>query len=185
MSSLRPLNLSGLRVLIVDDHQPMRRVMRDILRELGIRDVEEAANGVDALNILQATSVDLIITDYMMEPMTGMDILRDVRLGKTRCDRFLPILVVSAYTEVRDILMARDAGATEYLAKPFSAKMVFYRIKSIVENPRAYVETNKFFGPDRRRRELEIEGENRVREYEYGSSKMRVDIKRNGIAGLN
>ena len=169
MARQKAYNLSSLNIVIVDDHQPMRRILRDVLREFGVRSVEEATDGQAALNVLNSFPADVIFTDYMMEPMTGMELIDEIRQGNTRVDRFCPIIVVSAYTEIREILMARDAGATEFLAKPFSANLVYYRLKAIVESPRTFVESKEFFGPDRRRREAESETtDRREKGYEYG-----------------
>ncbi len=79
---------------------------------------------------------------------------------------------MTAYTEIKDILKARDAGATEFLAKPFSAKLVYYRLRSIIENPRNYVDSRKYFGPDRRRRKIDdISADRRTITYQYTSAK--------------
>lgn len=161
-------NFGQLNALVVDDYYPMHEIMRGILKEFGVGRVAEATSGKAAIAELEYFHADVIFTDYMMDDMDGLEFIKEVRAGNTPVNRFVPIIVVSAYTEVREILAARDIGATEFLAKPISGKLVYYRLRSIVENPREFVDVDNYFGPDRRRREIAIIGENR-REvaYEY------------------
>lgn len=168
----RDYNFSQTKILIADDHQPMRRVMRGIMRELGIGELEHVNNGEAALQMMPGFQPDVLVTDFMMQPMNGLELIHVVRSGQAGVDRFLPIIMVSAYTEVHEVIKARDAGATEFLAKPISAKMVYYRLRSIVENPRQYVDSVQYFGPDRRRREAELDLPNRrLMAYEYLKNK--------------
>jgi len=168
-------NFGKLNALIVDDYFPMHEIMRGILKEFGLGRIVEATSGADAIKELEFLHADVIFTDYMMEGMNGLEFIKEIRAGNTPADRFVPIVVVSAYTEVREILAARDMGATEFLAKPISGRLVYYRLRSIVENPREFVEASSYFGPDRRRRELELAAENRRKaEYEYKKGEREV-----------
>jgi two-component system chemotaxis response regulator CheY len=161
-------NFSQLTAMIVDDCPPIRILLRGILKEFGITRVVECSDGREALREFPVLDPDVVFTDYMMEPMDGLELIRTIRNGETSGNRFVPIVVVSAYTEVRDILAARDHGATEFLAKPVSGMMVYKRLKSIVEHPREFVDADTFFGPDRRRRAQAIEdSERREVPYEY------------------
>lgn len=154
--------------MVVDDYAPMRQIMRGILKEFGIGRVYEANNGMDALDELPHVVPDIIFTDYMMEPVDGLQLIDTIRGGDTGVNKFIPIIMVSAYTEVKEILAARDHGVTEYLAKPISGKLVYYRLRSIIENPRPFVESSEFFGPDRRRNEKDVEiTDRRQAEYKY------------------
>jgi two-component system, chemotaxis family, chemotaxis protein CheY len=164
-------NFGQLNALIVDDYSPMHEIMRGILKEFGIARIAEANSGAEAIKELEFFHADVIFTDYMMEDMNGLELIREIRAGNTSANRFTPIVVVSAYTEVREILAARDIGATEFLAKPISGTLVYYRLRSVVENPREFVEAESYFGPDRRRRELaQLEANRREIEYEYKKS---------------
>ena len=168
-------NFGKLSALIVDDYYPMHEIMHGILKEFGLKRISEKVSGKEALRELEYIQADVIFTDYMMEDMNGLELIQEIRAGNTPANRFVPIVVVSAYTEVREILAARDMGATEYLAKPISGKLVYYRLRSIVENPREFVETGEYFGPDRRRRELELAAENRRKEeYEYKKAEREI-----------
>ena len=175
-------NFGQLHALIVDDYAPMHEIMRGILREFGLARVVEASSGTQAIQEMQYFQPDVIFTDYMMEDMDGFELIQAIRAGETPANRFVPIVVVSAYTEVREILAARDMGATEFLAKPISGRLVYYRLRSIVENPREFVDAANYFGPDRRRRELELEIQNRRKaEYEYKKSE-RETVRPNGVS---
>ena len=93
--------------------------------------------------------------------MDALQFLRMVRRSEDSPDQRVPIVVVTANKNLSEVTKARDSGMTEYLAKPISQKMVMSRIKSAIGNPRIFVDTGNFFGPDRRRRRLPIEGKER------------------------
>jgi two-component system, chemotaxis family, chemotaxis protein CheY len=145
-------SLSGVSVLVVDDNQFMRKLLIEALQAMGVGDVAVATNGVTALEKLRAQQVDLVVTDLEMENGGGLELIRAVRKGRSVPDPLVPILVLSANTLAKTIHAARDAGMTEFLAKPITAKALYRRISAIVETPRNFVRTNTYFGPDRRRR---------------------------------
>jgi DNA-binding response OmpR family regulator len=91
-----------------------------------------------------------------MEPHSGFELIREIRKGSEGSNQFVPIIMLSGHTEPQRILKARDIGATEFLAKPISAKSLFTRIISIIENERQFVRSKNFFGPDRRRRAMGV-----------------------------
>jgi two-component system, chemotaxis family, chemotaxis protein CheY len=158
-------NIQSLKVLVVDDHPPMRKIITEILRELGVRDFAEADDGRSALAVMEKFEPDIVFIDNKMMPMDGVEFTRRVRAGIEGVDQGLPIIMVSAYTEKERIVEARDAGITEFLAKPLSSKMVVMRLHSVLENPRPMVRSQKFFGPDRRRRRGGAEGAERRRRH--------------------
>jgi two-component system chemotaxis response regulator CheY len=154
-------DLSGLSVLIVDDYAPMRTILRSVLKEFAVSRVADTADGEQALEILAKTGADLIIADYQMAPVDGLELTRAIRKGSGHIDPYIPVILVSGYTEIHYILAARNAGVNEFLAKPISANLVYSRIRSVIERPRAFVQAKEFFGPDRRRRDLAIGGADR------------------------
>lgn len=144
----------NLRVLIADPFAQLREIVRDILlRGIGVEEVIEARDGEEAMHILTdaATSCDVVIADSAMKPLNGLELTKLIRAGASGVDPFLPVIVTSNHAEVGEIVAARDAGATEYLAKPLSAKILDLRLHAVVQNPRPFVRTDDFFGPDRRR----------------------------------
>lgn len=147
-----PISLRRLQFLVVDDNAAMRSIIRNILKELQVETIREAQDGAEALSLLRELTFDMVITDWNMKPMNGLQFVRSIRLSKDSPNRYIPIIMVTAYTELGQVVTARDAGITEFLAKPVSARSLFSRIKSVIENHRQYVRSQNFFGPDRRRR---------------------------------
>jgi len=145
----------SLRVLIVEDNQHMRALLRTLLGSVGIRDVHEAGNGTAALAVLREKKCDLVLSDLAMKPMDGIDFTREIRTSPRSANPFMPIIMITGYTEKHRVEAARDAGVTEFLAKPITAQSLFSRIAKIVEQPRAFVRCETYFGPDRRRKSTE------------------------------
>ncbi len=145
----------NLKILVVEDNQHMRILLRSLLNSLGVRDVQEAANGAAALNLIRDKKCDLILTDLAMQPLDGLDLTREIRTSEHSANPFVPIIMITGHTEKHRVMAARDAGVTEFLAKPITAQSLFSRIAEIVERPRAFVRAEGYFGPDRRRRTLE------------------------------
>lgn len=154
-------NLGNVSVMIVDDYAPMRKILISLFRELGINRLSQATGGAEALSLIKTNEPDVIILDAIMEPMDGIEFTRKVRAGEAGIDPFVPIIMVSGQTEMRHILKARDAGVTEFLAKPISARAMYARLCTVINSPRSFVRTETFFGPDRRRKAMPFEGADR------------------------
>lgn len=153
-------DLHQLKVLIIEKHAMMRRLICDIFRELGVRQVQDTDNVAAAFTMFQEFPADLVLTDWA-PGLDGIKFLELVRRSDTSRDMFAPVVIVTANTELNHVVMARDAGVNEFLAKPFSARLIYMRIKSIIENPRLYVRAAQYFGPDRRRRRIDHQGPER------------------------
>lgn len=147
--------LEPLKALIVEDNLHMRRLLRSLLASAGLRDICEAGEGSAALKILAARRCDFILCDLAMKPMDGLEFTREVRRSKTSANPFIPIIMISGYTGQGRVEAARDAGVTEFLAKPVTAQSLYSRIAEIMERPRAFIRCNSYFGPDRRRKAVE------------------------------
>jgi len=150
--SMKTYALDAISVLVVEDNRFMRSILVNVIKGLGVNHVLEAREGHEALEELRNTPVDIIVMDWELEGMTGSKLLQTVRSGKRGLNPLIPVVVVSANTIARNVLQARDTGMTEFLAKPVSAAALYARIVSIIENPRRFVRTGSYFGPDRRRR---------------------------------
>ncbi len=150
---MQAYNYRDLNVLIVDDNRLMRNLVRTVLFAFGVQDVMEAADGAAALKALQSFSADVVITDWEMEPLDGLDLTRIIRTADDSPNPFVPIIMLTGHTEIDRVHDARDAGVTEFLAKPVSSAMVYQRLVKIVENPRRFIRAGGFAGPDRRRRD--------------------------------
>lgn len=144
-----------LRVLIVEDNQHMRSLLRSLLNSIGIREIYEAGHGSAALEVLNDKRCDLVLSDLAMKPMDGIDFTREIRQSPKSVNPFMPIVMITGHTEKHRVEVARDAGVTEFLAKPITAQSLFARIGQIMENPRAFVRCASYFGPDRRRKAQE------------------------------
>ena len=145
----------NLKALIVEDNAHMRSLLRALLNSVGIKDIAEAPHGVSALQILRERKSDLVLSDMAMKPMDGLEFTRQVRNSDSSPNPFVPIIMITGHTEKHRVEAARDAGVTEFLAKPITAANLFARIAEIVERPRAFVRCESYFGPDRRRRMIE------------------------------
>lgn len=153
--------LDRVRFLIVDDNSFSRQIIRLILMQFGARDIAEAADGTAAQKETRAFKPDIILLDWVMSPMDGVEFVRWLRESEDSPDPFAPVIMVTSYSHLSNIMQARDLGVNEFLAKPISAKSLFMRIKAVIEKPRTFVRADPYFGPDRRRRLLPHRGEDR------------------------
>lgn len=140
-----------LKILIVEDNQHFRTLIRSILEALGVQQIDEARDGAEAMEMLQGFPADLVLVDWKMDGIDGISCVRQIRAGQGNVDRFLPVIMLTGYTEDSLVREARDAGVNGFLGKPISAKSLFSRIVSVMEGPQVYIETASYFGPDRRR----------------------------------
>jgi CheY-like chemotaxis protein len=144
--------LHHLTALIVDDNVHMTRLLRALLVAYGLRDVHEASDGQSGIKVLNAVKPDFVLCDYDMRPMNGIGFVKMVRRSCAPPLAWIPIIMITAHTELRRIETARDAGITEALLKPVTPRNLYDRIVQIIERPRRFVKTPEFAGPDRRRR---------------------------------
>lgn len=145
------IRLSKVSVLVVDDDKAISNLIKNVLKNLGFGNVVVVHNGDEGLQILEKHSVDLVITDWEMEPMSGVELTKKIRKMESG-KRFLPIIMLTGHGEKSEIELARDCGITEYLIKPFTAKTLCSRIMMVVESPRSFILSKGYKGPSRRRR---------------------------------
>lgn len=122
---------SNLKFLVVDDFATMRRIVRNLLKELGFSNVDEAEDGVDALAKLRGERFDFVISDWNMPNMTGIDLLRNIRADEEL--KALPVLMVTAEAKKENIIAAAQAGASGYVVKPFTAVTLDEKLKKIFQ----------------------------------------------------
>lgn len=130
----------------------MRDMTRAVLEAMGIGKVYVAQNGELGYQLLRKHNPDVLIVDWMMRPCNGIDFTHRVRSQKDSPNAFVPIIMMTGFNQKRRVLQARDAGVTEFMVKPFTARDLYKRIVQIIERPRQFVKAPQFFGPDRRRR---------------------------------
>lgn len=126
------MGIENTRFLVVDDFSTMRRIVRNLLKELGFTNVQEAEDGVEALNKLRGTEFDFVVSDWNMPNMTGIELLRNIRADAKL--KHLPVLMVTAEAKKENIIEAAQAGASGYVVKPFTAATLDEKLKKIFQN---------------------------------------------------
>jgi CheY-like chemotaxis protein len=148
-------NLSRYSFLIVDDQSFHRRLMAETLRALGVMKIEMAASPDEALQIMRAMTIDVLILDWMMEPIDGLELTRRIRRGETTApNRKIPIILCTARNTAADVDTARNAGVDEFMTKPFTTGSLMSRILAVLTNRRQFIDSSIYIGPCRRRKQL-------------------------------
>jgi CheY-like chemotaxis protein len=141
-----------LKILVVDDNVHMRKLVVTILQAFGVHQIFEAENGDRAWTSLRENNPDVMVLDWMMEGMSGLELAKMIRTNAQAPNPFVPIIMLTGYTSLDHVRQARDAGINEFIAKPVAAKTMMARLVSVIEHPRPFVRTSVYFGPCRRRR---------------------------------
>jgi two-component system, chemotaxis family, chemotaxis protein CheY len=116
-------------VLVVDDYGTMVRIIRNLLRQLGFSDIDDAADGAAALEKMNNRRYGLVISDWNMEPMTGYDLLRNVRANPAL--ETIPFIMVTAESKTENVIAAKKAGVNNYIVKPFNAATLKTKIEAV------------------------------------------------------
>ncbi len=119
-----------MKVLVVDDYNTMRRIIRNLLSQIGYNEVDEAEDGSSALAKLRRGNYGLIISDWNMEPMTGYELLKEVRADEKL--KTLPFIMVTAESKTENVIAAKKAGVNNYIVKPFNAATLQQKINSVL-----------------------------------------------------
>ncbi|MFT6582013.1 MAG: two-component system chemotaxis response regulator CheY [Alphaproteobacteria bacterium] len=120
----------NMPVLIVDDYKTMLRIIRNLLKQLGFTNVEEASDGAAALEVLRRTEIKLVISDWNMEPMTGLQLLKEVRADAKL--KALPFIMITAESKTENVIAAKQAGVNNYIVKPFNAATLKTKMSSVI-----------------------------------------------------
>jgi two-component system chemotaxis response regulator CheY len=142
--------LSDLSFLVVDDNRHMVGVLKVLLEAFGVENIHESYDVGGALTAFSEHRPDIVIVDYNMAPLSGVEFVRQVRRAPESPNPYVPILLVTAHTERRRMIEARDAGVTEVLTKPVTAQDLYARIHSIIYQPRPFIASKAYVGPCRR-----------------------------------
>ena len=145
------IDFNRLSFLVIDDNIHMRRILRTLLHGFGTREVHEAEDGAAGLEAFIKRTPDILITDWVMPIVGGLELTQTIRQPGANFNPYVPIIMLTGHSEKQHVVLARDAGVTEFLAKPISAKGLYDRVVNVVVNPRPFIKTNTYFGPDRRR----------------------------------
>ncbi|MCB1531308.1 MAG: response regulator [Alphaproteobacteria bacterium] len=141
-----------VRILLVEDNQPMLELAKSLLVTFGVGTVHTARDGAEGFKTFCRENPDMVIADWMMKPMDGISLTRKIRNDPLSPNQFVPVILMTGFSERKRVIEARDAGVTEFLVKPFNARDLYRRISQIIERPRKFVRSEDFFGPDRRRK---------------------------------
>lgn len=170
-SQPEPYDLSNFTVLLVEDSPYMQKLLLEMLRLFGVGDIlrcDDASEAIDLLTITQARKssrhidkVDIVLTDWLMPNGSGKELISWIRNHESENIFFLPIVVISGYTTEKLTCETRDLGVNEILVKPVSGKLLAARICSVIDQPRLFIRTNDFFGPDRRRQNTTFKNNDR------------------------
>lgn len=145
--------LESVSALILDDNAHMRGLVRVILASFGMRRIEEAADCNEALAHVAGGDIDIAFIDFKLSGLDGIDFCRSIRLDPNSPNRYLPLVMITAYSERRRVIDAINAGVDEFLVKPVRAVDVANRVNAVIERRRPFVKCTDYFGPDRRRRD--------------------------------
>ena len=119
-----------MAILVVDDYKTMLRIIRNLLKQLDFNNVDEATDGSEALKKLRDKDYGLVISDWNMEPMTGLQLVREVRSDKKL--KKLPFIMVTAEIKTENVVAAKEAGVSNYIVKPFNAETLKQKIASVL-----------------------------------------------------
>ncbi|HEX4408095.1 MAG TPA: response regulator [Xanthobacteraceae bacterium] len=151
--------IQSLCVLIVDDNQYMRKMIRNLLINCGIKDIYEAADGIAALDAIRTVAPDVVILDWEMPLLNGPELIRIVRSPGVFPMPDVPIIMLTGHCERWRVVEAVKLGVNEFLSKPVSAKAIYDRLTSITLQPRPIVQMGEYYGPEPRKLMPDHDGE--------------------------
>lgn len=156
-------DFSKVNVLVVESTPAMFQLFQTVLNMLSIpeKNIHSAYSMGEGYRKFCKMEHDIIITDWLENPDTGIQLIKKIRMNKESPNRFVPIIMTAGSGHLNRVLRSRDAGVSEYLVKPFAAEALATRITRVIENPRPYVVDASYIGPDRRVRDEPYEGEDR------------------------
>lgn len=120
----------NMNILVVDDYATMRRIIKNLLKQLGFGNADEAEHGQQALEMFGGKHYGLIISDWNMEPMTGLDLLKQVRAASV--NQNVPFIMVTAESKTENVIAAKQAGVNNYIVKPFNAETLKTKMTSVL-----------------------------------------------------
>src|SRR5436190_6941967 len=135
------IDFNKLRFLVIDDNAHMRCILRTLLHGFGARDVYEAEDGASGLESFTHNAPDIVLVDWAMPIFDGIELAGMIRQPGANSNPYVPIIMLTGHSEKRRVVAARDAGVTEFMAKPISANALYQRILNIVANPRPFIKT--------------------------------------------
>lgn len=142
--------LGALRVLVIDDSRQMCTIVGTVLAAAGVGHLHYAQDGQRGLEVMAEFEIDVAYVDHEMPVMSGLEFVAAVRRMPSAA-RYLPIVMLTGHADLSHLSAARDAGITEFLCKPVTARAILARLNSVIMQPRPFAMSPSYFGPDRRR----------------------------------
>ena len=142
-----------MNVLVVDDNRHMVHLVCQLLHALGVKRTISALDGAEAFTQLRTNAIDIVVADYNMVPIDGLEFVKLLRTANDSPNPYVPIVMLTGRTDSRSVRAARNSDITEFLAKPISAKNLYLRLLNLIDKPRPFIRARSYFGPDRRRQD--------------------------------
>jgi two-component system chemotaxis response regulator CheY len=181
----KAVSLEDIRFMVVEDNSNMRGIIKLLLSNYGCRHVMEASDGADAMEKMFNNQPDIVITDVEMPLINGFELIDALRKDDS-IDPCIPIIMVTGHPSYEVVMKARNAGVNEMLCKPVSAKDLYVRVMSCLCNPREFIKTDQYFGPDRRRHlSAEYKGKERRQSLREKLESVNVERTNSEIEPLN
>lgn len=155
---MKDIDFSKMRALVIDDDRTTRDLVVSMLEAMGIGRIDRASDGQEALNLLRAIQADVIVSDVLMEPMDGISFTRRLRTNRESSNQDIPVILLTAHTDRTTVLEARDAGVNAFVAKPVSVDELRRKITLVINDPRQFIRSEDYVGPDRRHRSVPLSG---------------------------
>ncbi len=156
--SKEDLGQDKISFLVVEDNAYMLDILANSLKRMGFTRVQKAQNGREAVEYLKMTAkggvvepIDIVISDLVMSPVSGLNLLQWLRDDKASPNRFMPFIMLSAAADRQNVADCRDKGVTDFMSKPFTVELLYKVLQRSIDAPRQFVVTQAYFGPDRRR----------------------------------
>lgn len=154
----------NISVLVIESSAAMFTLAKDVLATFGVKKIYSAFDIHKGFEIFRRERPDLIITDWLGDNNGGLSFIKQLRTDNRSHDPYVPVILMSGFTNEEKVRAARDAGISNFLVKPYNAFSLYSKIEDLIEKPKAFVKTNTFLGPDRRHKKILIDGpERRIR----------------------
>jgi CheY-like chemotaxis protein len=178
MAAFSKSRLANISILLIDPDKELSLLIRKVLKALGFSTVHVSRDGSAALQLMKKETVDIIITDWDMAPMSGIEFISHVRNSEESPNPFVPIIMLTGHAKRKHVETARDKGITEFMVKPFTTKALCDRIILVIDHPRNFIMSPAYRGPDRRRRMVDTgeKIERRQREDVAGDNLYMLDV---------
>src|SRR5438105_2472949 len=135
----QPKPLANLKVVVADQDVRIGALTRGVLRSLGFEDVTHVESGLQALDVMRQREIDILITEWQMAELNGIELLAHLRRSPGTPNPLMPVIMMTARAEKQDVQTARDSGVNEFLIKPYTANIIFNRLQRLIDHPQDFV----------------------------------------------